>query len=202
MSQPNPQNPFPASQGLPSYPSPQQMAGAQYPPFQPPNSPYAYAYAWQYPSYAGWMKRADAFLLDSLINFGPMWLLIGIGYAIDERSSGDSGEIPASILSWVGIIAMIATVVVQLIREGRTGQTIGKKAFGVRAVRDHSGLAPGIGLALSRRLCQFLNYAVFGLGWWWATWDTKKQTFADKITGVVVLTADAGPAGQMGAGGQ
>ncbi|MEU5958183.1 RDD family protein [Streptomyces sp. NPDC047525] len=139
------------------------------------------------------MQRADAFLLDSAINFGPMWLLIWIGYAIDEQSSGDSGEVPAAILSWVGIITMIAAVVVQLIREGRTGQTVGKRVFGIRAVRDRDGLPPGVGLALSRRLCQVLNYPVFGLGWLWAIWDTKKQTFADKITGAVVVTADAGP---------
>ncbi|WP_367038357.1 RDD family protein [Streptomyces sp. Je 1-332] len=148
------------------------------------------------------MQRADAFLLDSLINFGPMWLLIGIGYAIDEKSSGDSGEIPAAILSWVGIIAMVVTTVVQLIREGRTGQTVGKKAFGIRAVRDHDGFMPGIGLALSRRLCQFLNWPLLALGWWWAIWDTKKQTFADKITGVVVVTAATGPTQQPAAGGQ
>ncbi|MFG2651337.1 RDD family protein [Streptomyces sp. NPDC048436] len=147
------------------------------------------------------MQRADAFLLDSLINFGPMWLLIGIGYAIDEKSSGDRGEIPAAILSWVGIIAMLVAIVVQLIREGRTGQTVGKKALGIRAVQGGDGLVPGVGLALSRRLCQFLNWPVSGLGWWWAGWDTKKQTFADKITGVVVVTAESGPSRQLAAGG-
>lgn len=196
MSQPVPQGPS-ASPGLPAYPAPQEVAGAQYPPFLRPDS----FYALQHPPYAGWMQRVNAFLLDSLINFGPMWLLIGVAYAIDEKSSGDSGEIPAAILSWVGIIAMIATCVVQLIREGRTGQTVGKKALGIRAVQDPDGLTPGVGLALSRRLCQFLNWPVFGLGWWWAGWDAKKQTFADKITGVVVVTAEFGPARQSAVDG-
>ncbi|MGW5736374.1 MULTISPECIES: RDD family protein [Streptomyces] len=152
-------------------------------------------------SYAAWLPRAEAFFLDCLINFGPMWALMGVGYAIDEQSSGDSGEVPASIVSWVGILAMLVAVVLQLIREGRTGQTVGKAFFAIRAVRDSDGLAPGVGLALSRRLCQFLNWPVFGLGWWWAIWDTKKQTFADKITGVVVVGADVEPARQPAVGG-
>ncbi|MBT2399451.1 RDD family protein [Streptomyces sp. ISL-100] len=195
MSYPGPQGPFAASQAPAGYPPPQQMAGAQYPPFPQPGSPYAP----QHPPYAGWLRRAGAFLLDILINFGPMWLLMGIANAIGEGRSGDSGEIPAAILGWGGLIAMIATLVVQLMREGRTGQTVGKRALGIRAVRDRDGLMPGIGLALGRRLCQFLNYAVFGLGWWWAIWDTKSQTFADKITSVVVVRADAGPARQPAA---
>ncbi|OEJ23018.1 hypothetical protein AR457_38105 [Streptomyces agglomeratus] len=192
MSHPGPPSPFTAPPAPDSYPPPHQTAASPDPPFQQPGAPYAR----QHPPYAEWPQRAGAFLLDSLINFGPMWLLMGIAIAIGEGSSGDSGEIPATILSWLGLIAMVATLVVQLIREGRTGQTVGKRVLGIRAVRDRDGLVPGIGLALGRRLCQFLNYAVFGLGWWWPLWDAKKQTFADKITSVVVVRADAVPAQQ------
>ncbi|MFI9025691.1 RDD family protein [Streptomyces sp. NPDC053560] len=65
------------------------------------------------------------------------------------------------------------------------GKQIGKKALNIRAVRDGHGQTLGVGLALARRMLQFLNYAVFGLGWWWAIWDAKSQTFADKLTNVV-----------------
>ncbi|OON80942.1 RDD family protein [Streptomyces tsukubensis] len=164
------------------------MDGAPYPPAHSP-------YTLRHHPYAGWLRRAGALLMDVLINFGPLWLLTGIGSEVDDRSPGDSGEIPSAILSWVGCTAMIAALVVQLIREGRTGQTVGKSVLGIRAVRDSDGLMPGVGLALLRRLCQYLNFVVFGLGWWWALWDKKKQTFADKIANVVVVIAvHAGPA--------
>ncbi|MEU7648067.1 RDD family protein [Streptomyces huasconensis] len=136
--------------------------------------------------YASWGQRAGAFALDCLINFGPLWLGVGVANMIGE---GNTGEGLALIVSWSGVVAMIVACVVQAIREGRTGQSIGKTALGIRVVRTYDGLVPGAPLAFARRLCQFLNYPAFCLGWLWACWDQKKQTFADKITGVVVLQA-------------
>ncbi|MGA4846774.1 RDD family protein [Streptomyces sp. G5(2025)] len=195
MSYPDPQSPYAASHVPPSYPPPQ-MAGSPYPPFPAPVS----SYAPQYPPYAGWWQRAGAFLLDCLINFGPLWLLIGVADAVDRPQSGDSGETAAFILGWVAFAVMLVVCVVQLIREGRTGQTVGKKALGIQVLRVYDGLAPGIGLALARRICQLLNYPAFGLGWLWASWDTKQQTFADKLTSVVVVRADTGPPAQPATG--
>ncbi|MER7400831.1 RDD family protein [Streptomyces sp. NPDC000151] len=180
---------YPPQQQAYGYPPQQQPYGAPYPPPQQAGFPYAP----QHPPYAGWLQRAGAFLLDILINFGPVWALVGIGTSIDERS-GESGEVFATIVSWVGILAMIVAVVLQLRSEGRTGQTVGKKVLGIRAIRERDGQMLGVGLALGRRLLQFLNNVVFGLGWWWAIWDVRSQTFADKITSVVVVRADAAPA--------
>ncbi|WP_258052602.1 RDD family protein [Streptomyces sp. Ru73] len=182
---------YPSQQG---YGYPPQQPGYGYPPQQPAGMPYAQQQPWApdgaQPPYAGWMQRAGAFLLDALINFGPFWVLTGIGAGIEE-SSGESGEVLANVVSWIGVLAMIAAVVYQLRREGRTGQTVGKKALGIRAVRERDGRMLGFGLALGRRLLQFLNYAIVGLGWWWAIWDIRHQTFADKIASVIVLRADA-----------
>ncbi|MFK4066814.1 RDD family protein [Streptomyces sp. NPDC029674] len=170
---------FPAAQPIPGapqqYPHPQYL---QYPHSQNP----------EYTPYAGWRQRAGAFLLDCLINFGPMWLSVGIADVIGD---GDTGEGLAMYVSWVGIAYMIGSCIVQAVREGRTGQSVGKTVLGIRFVRTSDGLAPGGALAFARRLCQFLNYPVFCLGWLWASWDDKSQTFADKITGVVVVSTDA-----------
>ncbi|MEV0598643.1 RDD family protein [Streptomyces sp. NPDC050315] len=181
-------HPGPPQQQAYGYPPRQQAYGSPYPPPQQAGFPYAP----QQPPYAGWGQRAGAFVLDVLINFGPMWLLVGIGGGI-EAGSGESGEVFANIVAWIGILAMIVAVVFQLRREGRTGQTVGKKVLGIRAVRERDGRPLGVGPALGRRLLQFLNNVVFGLGWWWALWDAKSQTFADKMTSVIVLRADAAP---------
>ncbi|MFI9025533.1 RDD family protein [Streptomyces sp. NPDC053560] len=201
MSHPGP--PPQASYGYPpqqpayGYPPQQpygypQQAGAPYPPQQQPWAPTGPQLQ---PPYAGWFQRAGAFLLDVLINFGPLWVMVGISTAIEE-STGESGDALAIILGWVGVLAMIVAVVLQLRLEGRTGQTVGKKVLGIRAIRAADGRMLGVGLALGRRLLQFLNNVVFGLGWWWAIWDAKSQTFADKIANVIVVRADAVPTSQ------
>ncbi|WP_369213939.1 RDD family protein [Streptomyces flavofungini] len=144
----------------------------------------------QSPRYASWGQRAGAFLLDCLINFGPFWLIMGIAEALGDDNSGEGLD---TYLGWVAVAYMLAACVWQAVREGRTGQTVGKKTVGIRAIRTYDALAPGGPLAFTRRLCQFLNYPAFCLGWLWASWDDKAQTFADKITKVVVVRADSGP---------
>ncbi|CAM5644497.1 hypothetical protein SALBM135S_02984 [Streptomyces alboniger] len=182
-----PQTPYghPSSQPIPGVPGAPYPQHAQVPPF--PQHPQQWQYR-RYAGYAGWGQRAGAFLLDCLINFGPMWLLMGVAVVIDD---GDTGEDLAVYVSWVGVAYTIVACIVQAVREGRTGQTVGKRAVGIRAIRTYDGLAPGGPLAFARRLCQFLNYPAFCLGWLWASWDDKAQTFADKITSVVVVRADA-----------
>ncbi|MFD0509361.1 RDD family protein [Streptomyces chiangmaiensis] len=108
-----------------------------------------------------------------------------------RRGSGDSGEAVGTILGWVGVLPIICALVYQVIREGRTGQTLGKAVLGIRAVRDRDGRTLGIGRALGRRLLQPLNCVVLGLGWSWPLWDDRRQTFADKIVGAVVLRVEA-----------
>ncbi|WP_037771064.1 RDD family protein [Streptomyces sclerotialus] len=184
-----PQQP-PTQQGY-GYPH-QQPYGVPYPASQQSGFPYAVPFVPQPPPYAGWPHRAGAFLLDCALNFGPMWVLMGFGIALEGRT-GESGDVVANVLSWLGILAMIVTVVFQLRREGRSGQTVGKKALGIRAVRAYDAQMLGVGLALGRRLLQFLNCFACGLGWLWALWDDRSQTFADKITSVVVVRADAVP---------
>lgn len=208
MSHPCPQQPpegapqgpygYPAAQPIPV--APQQYPHPQYPQYphgQYPQYPHGqYAQYPQYPHpqnpeytpYAGWWQRAEAFLLDCLINFGPMWILVGIAELLDDRDSGEGLDL---YLGYAAVAYTIVACIVQAVREGRTGQSVGKTALGIRVMRTSDGLAPGGPLAFTRRLCQFLNYPAFCLGWLWASWDDKSQTFADKITGVVVISADA-----------
>ncbi|KUL62810.1 RDD family protein [Streptomyces sp. NRRL S-1521] len=195
MSHPYPRPPEGAPQGPYGYPAGQPIPGApqQYPHGQYPQYP-QYPQYLQYPHrqdpgytpYAGWGKRAEAFLLDCLINFGPFWILVGIAELISDRNSGEGLDL---YLGYVAMAYVVVACIVQAVREGRTGQSVGKTALGIRAVRVSDGLAPGGGLAFVRRLCQFLNYPAFCLGWLWASWDDKSQTFADKITSVVVVQA-------------
>lgn len=181
-----PQPPYgstPPQQFRPAYPPYPMQSGGGYMPRRPP--------------YAGWPHRAGAFLLDIAITFGPVWVLMGVATALDGR--GENAEAVGSILGWAGLLVMLGTLIYQTVCEGQTGQTVGKKLLGIRTVRDRDGRMPGIGLALARRIAEALNFPILGLGWWWPLWDGKRQTFADKLSGVVVVRvvrADVAPAFQ------
>lgn len=90
-------------------------------------------------------------------------------------------------LTGIGGIVVFGLFVWQLIREGRTGQTVGKQALGIRLVRENTGQPLGIGMAFVRRLAHFVDSIACYLGWLWPAWDAKRQTFADKICGSIVI---------------
>jgi len=70
---------------------------------------------------------------------------------------------------------------------GRTGQTPGDAALGIRVVdvRDHPGQPIGYPRALGRALMSIISALVFFLGYLWMLWDDNKQTWHDKAVGSV-----------------
>ncbi|MBA2948231.1 RDD family protein [Streptomyces himalayensis] len=130
------------------------------------------------PPYAHWGLRFLATLVDGLVFLVP-YAIVLIGAA--------AGENAATILSLIGGVAILAVAIWQLIQEGKTGQTIGKKALGIRLLRESDGRPLGVGMAFVRRLAHFLDSIACYLGWLWPLWDAKKQTFADKVCGSVVV---------------
>ncbi|KIZ14556.1 RDD family protein [Streptomyces natalensis] len=163
-------------------------------------------------AFASWGARVGAALLDGLI-VGAVPLIVGIISIIigasansdahsavsscgsdinclqDAQSSAQGSAGIVIILSLVAWACAIAGGIVILVKEGKTGQTPGKKALGIRLVREMNGQVPGFGLALGRRFCHFLDTPLCGLGYWWPLWDEKNQTFADKVVGTVVVRA-------------
>jgi uncharacterized RDD family membrane protein YckC len=75
-----------------------------------------------------------------------------------------------------------------VIRQGRTGQTIGKSAVNIRVVDATTGQPIGPGRALGRSLfAAFISGNVCLLGYLWMLWDENKQTWHDKIVSCVVV---------------
>jgi uncharacterized RDD family membrane protein YckC len=76
---------------------------------------------------------------------------------------------------------------------GRTGQTIGKRALGIRVIDFRAGGPIGYGRGLLRTIARYLSAIVFFLGYLWMLWDREKQCWHDKIAGTVVVPVDAYP---------
>ncbi|MFG2558250.1 RDD family protein [Streptomyces sp. NPDC048496] len=184
MSNGDPNNPYGQQ---PGYGYPQQapqgvpQQGYGYP--QQPGQPYGEGYP-QQPGYgagpvlAHWGLRFAALLIDGLILCVP-YILVGIGAGIGGTGGG--------ILGVIGFIAMIGLAIWLLYQEGTTGQTVGKKALGIRLLRESDGQPIGFGMAFVRRLAHFLDSFACYLGWLWPLWDAKKQTFADKVCSTLVV---------------
>ncbi|WP_128379116.1 RDD family protein [Streptomyces cavernae] len=170
-----PQNP---QQGY-GYPQQGQQPGYGYPQQGIPQQQ-GYGYPQQpgygvQPPYANWGQRVLGTLVDMLV-FAVPYVLVILG---NGRAS--------TLLVAVGAIALLAIAIWQLIQEGRTGQTIGKKALGIRLVRERDGQPLGIGMAFVRRIAHFLDSIACYVGWLWPLWDSKRQTFADKVCSSIVI---------------
>jgi uncharacterized RDD family membrane protein YckC len=160
--------------------------------------------------FAGVGARLGALILDGIIVallFVPAVIAIAAGpteleaCTIDEqgfRTSGSGvpgiceeptgGTIAAAAL--LGLVALAGGLLYHTFMIGGTGQTLGKKAVGVRVVDASSGAPIGNGRALGRYLfAAFISGNLCALGYLWALWDQRKQTWHDKVVSSVVVKA-------------
>ncbi|MEU3353345.1 RDD family protein [Streptomyces sp. NPDC037389] len=209
MTHPNPPYPPPP----PGYGPPQQPGQPypQHPPFpQQPGAYGAYGYGGhpqdpyavqQRPPLAGWGARVGATLLDGLIlGLVPVILMVAgvvmwiTGYEDCSTYEDSQGYCQQSTGMTTGGLVMVGAGFVlsfvltfwSLYRQGKTGQTPGKKAVGISVLRERDGMPTGFGMAFVRSLCHVVDSFLY-LGYLWPLWDEKKQTFADKIVGTVVV---------------
>ncbi|MFJ5936289.1 RDD family protein [Streptomyces sp. NPDC093071] len=212
MSFGDPNNPYGQPQGQgqqPGYGYPQgQQPGYGYPqqapqgvppqqgygyPAAPPVSPYAgggYPGAGGYgnvPPLAHWGWRVLSRLIDSAIMLVPYYILAGVGAAMGSNSGSSGEDGLAVILTLVGFVYLVFMFFFQIYKEGATGQTFGKKIVGTRTLREEDGRPLGFGKAFLRQLAHFLDGIACYIGYLWPLWDSKKQTFADKVCSTLVI---------------
>ncbi len=74
-----------------------------------------------------------------------------------------------------------------------SGQTVGKRALGIRVVDLGTGDPVGYGRAVIRYVGRIVSGFVFALGYLWMLWDDQKQTWHDKMATTVVVPTSAYP---------
>jgi uncharacterized RDD family membrane protein YckC len=147
----------------------------------PPPPPGAYGAPGGYaaggtPSYNGiplasWGQRVGAYLIDYFVPFVPSFILFRVAPAL-------------GVLLW---LAGFAFIIWNLVQQGNTGQTIGKKQLGIRLVREADGQPVGAGLSIGRYFVHIIDAIPCYVGFLFPLWDAKRQTFADKILSTVVI---------------
>ena len=145
---------------------------------------------------ATWLPRVGATILDVLLLL-PFEIIAIIAIAVGSKSGTydpNTGVTTPATTSGAGLgIAAVMYIgafgfsLWQLYRQGTTGQTIGKRVVGIRVIRESDGQYTGFGMAFVRGLAHFLDGIACYIGFLWPLWDAKRQTFADKVCGTVVI---------------
>jgi len=68
-----------------------------------------------------------------------------------------------------------------------SGQTVGMRAVGIRAIDAHTGGRVEYGRAFVRVLMSYVSGIPCGLGYFWMLWDPERQTWHDKVAGTYVV---------------
>ncbi|WP_033345240.1 RDD family protein [Catenuloplanes japonicus] len=192
-------------QQQPSYGQPQQPAYGQ--PQSPAYGQPAYGQPQQQPaygggygggyqgpaSYASWFHRVGAYLIDALVilPFSILASILGGSFSteIDPNTGIATPSSPNALyFIFIGLGGLLA-LYNQVWLQGKSGQSWGKKALGIKLISENDGQPIGPLLVFVRAICHILDGLPCYIGYLWPIWDDKNQTFADKIMKTVVVTA-------------
>src|SRR5437867_134169 len=113
---------------------------------------------------ASFGRRLVAVIIDGLL----LGVVSGIFYAI-SRPLGY-------------IVELVLTIGYLTYLEGSpSGQTVGKKAMGIRVIDFRTGGSIGYGRAFIRWIGRYVSAIACLLGYFWMLWDKEKQTWHDKF---------------------
>jgi uncharacterized RDD family membrane protein YckC len=125
---------------------------------------------------ASFGRRLVAAIIDGIL----LGIVGGIFYAI-SRTLGY-------------VIQLLLTIAYLTYLEGSpSGQTVGKKALGIRVIDFRTGGSIGYGRAFIRWIGRYVSAIACLLGYFWMLWDKEKQTWHDKFANDVVVPESAYP---------
>lgn len=159
---------------------------------------------------AGFWERLIASIIDGLIFVVPAIVMFIIAYAIggtelkpcidyqDGQRQYGLCDVPTDTTVGLWFLVVLGLTVGTLVYEavltgGPSGQTIGKRAMGIRVIDFDTGGPIGKGRAVGRALFRSFFSGFFLLGYLWMLWDREKQTWHDKIVRAVVVPVSAYP---------
>jgi len=130
---------------------------------------------------ANWPQRVGAYLIDFLTVAVPVLVATALFPGRDSSASG----LVATLLWFLGFGVWVYN---RWIMAGRTGQSWGKQALGLKLLRMDNGQPIGGGMAFGRDLLHMIDgVPCFPIGFLWPIWDAHRQTFADKMIRTVVI---------------
>jgi uncharacterized RDD family membrane protein YckC len=140
---------------------------------------------------ASYGSRVVAYLIDAVVA-----IVIAIVFVVLALVLGSANDSLGAIVFLVGVylVPFLYFLWNNVIRQGSTGQTIGKSQQNIKLVADATGEPPGAGMAFVRYLVVSLlsgvTCGIFGLlDVLWPLWDEQQKRLVDKMFNLNVVTA-------------
>jgi uncharacterized RDD family membrane protein YckC len=127
---------------------------------------------------AGFFARLGAVIIDAIIVAIVPVILVAIGVAANSTGLAVIGYI-------LGFVFAVAYEI--YFHGGPTGQTLGKRALGIRVVDFNTGGPIGYGRSTLRLIGRYISGIPCYLGYLWMLWDREKQCWHDKMANDVVV---------------
>jgi uncharacterized RDD family membrane protein YckC len=127
---------------------------------------------------AGFWQRFGAVFIDGIVVAIVPLIVIGIG----------AGSHSGALVALGYILAIGGGIGYYVYLEGGpTGQTLGKRAMGIRVIDFNTGGPIGYGRAFLRVIGRWISGIPCYLGYLWMLWDKEKQCWHDKMANDVVV---------------
>jgi uncharacterized RDD family membrane protein YckC len=147
---------------------------------------------------ASWALRAGALLIDWLVGGVAGAILYAVALAmLTTANTLAAGLIVLLAMYLLAPILGFAFLAWQLCRAGdRNGQTIGKRAVGIRIVRADGQPVNFVTVLLRHVVIGVLYLVTIGVGlvadFLWPLWDVHRQALHDKLAGTYVVLSPRG----------
>ena len=162
---------------------------------------------YQYPAQQPWVPggqmaglggRIVAFLIDRFI----IGIIVGVAYFLmvmlivaGAATQSDAGQSVAGLgILMVWLVVIPAALLIMLFNEvylagKNNGQTIGKKLMGIRIVKEDGTQFGYMDAFLRNVIGYWISSLVCSLEFFWGLFDSRNQTWHDKIFHTLVVTA-------------
>ena len=140
--------------------------------------------------YASWTSRVLATVVDGLVLGGLFFLVAGAPHGSDTFLLPvpvfGSDAVSLAGTSWATRAVLLVVVLLLVLAQAYGGASPGKRIVGIAVVDDQTGRPVGLALTLLRSLAHLLD-AILLIGYLRPIWHVERRTFADSVTGTVVL---------------
>lgn len=144
--------------------------------------------------YAGFLRRLMAALID--VGFVTVVLAGGVNIFLTLVVGSLTGNLGSQnpdrqAAEFTYALAQLTTGVLTyayfVYTTSKWGQTLGKKAMGIKVVMKDTQLTPSFKSSLIREFSKLISLIPIYLGFLWMLWDSQKQTWHDKFAKTVVI---------------
>lgn len=146
--------------------------------------------------YAGFWRRAVAFVLDSFMVSIPVALIFGPMIAVETVSMGitdpanfspmQAGLLGLTMLSWQIVSLVAMWLYFALLESGPKQSTWGKRLLGIKVV-DVNGRRISFARATGRFFAKTISYVIFYIGFIMAAFTSRKRALHDMIAETYVV---------------